>query len=345
VKVQIHRVSAALREPFQSSRGRIDRRDLLLLALEDAEGNVGLGEAAPLESYDGVSADDAQAALEDCRAVLEGADGQEHHRLVAECQRLAVLPQAVAAVDVALWDLAGRRAAQPVWQLLGAAPPTAIEVNHTLSATDRAGAAAEARTARAAGYRCLKAKVAIGDDAGRLAAVRAASGADAVLRVDANGAWTVAEAQAGLRALAPVGLELCEEPVRGPDAMSRLARLTEVPLALDETASIPGALDHRLCAAAGLKLSRWGGITGLIDAASRARAAGYEVYLTSTIDGPVGIAAALHVAALIKPDRACGLATLGLFADRPDVVPVREGRMLVPAGVGLGDALRHWYAE
>jgi L-Ala-D/L-Glu epimerase len=345
VKVQIHRVSATLREPFRSSRGRTDRRDLLLLLLEDAPGIVGLGEAAPLASYDGVSADDAQAALEDCRAVLEASDGRDHEGLVADCQRLAVLPQAVAAVDVALWDLAGRRAGQPVWQVLGASEPTPTRVNHTLSATDRAGAAAEARSARTAGYMCLKAKVAIGDDAGRLAAIRAASGPDALIRADANGAWTVAEAQAGLRALAPVGLELCEEPVRGPDSVARLAALTDVPLALDETASIPGALDHRLCTAVGLKLSRWAGITGLVQATGRARAAGYEVYLTSTLDGPVGIAAALHVAALIRPDRDCGLATLGLFADRPNVLPVRNGRMAVPQGIGLGDGLRDWYRE
>jgi L-alanine-DL-glutamate epimerase-like enolase superfamily enzyme len=343
VKVQIHRITAALREPFESSRGRASHRELLLLVLEDGEGRIGLGEAAPLESYDGVSPDDAHAALEDCRAVLETADGLDRDGLLADCERLAVLPQAVAAVDLALWDLAGRRAGQPVWQLLGAPAATSVEVNHTLSATDRAGAAAEAAGAVGAGYRCLKAKVAIGDDAGRLAAIRAAAGSAVGLRVDANGAWTVAEAQAGLRALTPVGLELCEEPVRGPAAVARLAHLTDVPLALDETASIPGALEERLCAAAGLKLSRWGGITGVIAAGRQARDVGYELYLTSTLDGPVGIAAALHVATALQPDRACGLATLGLFADRPDVLPVLEGRMAVPAGAGLGDGLRSWY--
>ena len=50
---------------------------------------------------------------------------------------------------------------------------------------------------------------------------------------------------------------------------------------------------------------------------------GYEVYLASTLDGPLGIAAALHAAAAVKPDRPCGLATLGLF-DRPDPLPALE---------------------
>jgi L-alanine-DL-glutamate epimerase-like enolase superfamily enzyme len=343
VKVQIHRVSAALREPFESSAGRVQRRDLLLLILEDGQGQTGLGEAAPLESYDGVSVEDARAALEDCRAVLEAADGRDHRGLLAECDRVAVLPQALSAVDLALWDLAGRRAGQPVWRLLGAPSARPVEVNHTISSSDRAGAAAEATRARDAGYRCLKAKVAIGDDAGRLAAVRTAAGAEMALRVDANGGWTVVEAEAGLRALAPVGLELCEEPVRGVHATARLAALTDVPLALDESASIPGALDRRVCMAAGLKLSRWGGITGLLDAARRARDAGYELYLTSTLDGPLGIAAALHAAAILGPDRPCGLATLGLFQDSPEVLPVSQGRMAVPGGPGLGAGLRSWY--
>jgi L-alanine-DL-glutamate epimerase-like enolase superfamily enzyme len=343
VKVEVHRVSAALRVPFESSRGRVSARELLLLVLEDREGHVGLGEAAPLESYDGVSVDDAQAALEDCREPLESSDGRDHPGLLAVCQRVAVLPQAVAAVDLALWDLAGQRSGKPAWQLLGARAARPVEVNQTLSATDRAGAAAQAAIARTAGYRCLKVKVGLGDDGGRLAAVRAAAGPQMALRVDANGVWTVAEAQAALRALEPAGLELCEEPVRGPQAMARLSELTDVPLALDETASIPGALDHRVCAAAGLKLSRWGGITGLIEASQRARTAGYELYLTSTLDGPVGIAAALHAATAIGPERPCGLATLGLFDGRPDVLSVQHGRMSPPAGPGLGTGLRSWY--
>ena len=163
------------------------------------------------------------------------------------------------------------------------------------------------------------------------------------IRVDANGAWPVPEALAALAALAPVGIECCEEPCAGLDEIAEVSAHVPVPVAIDESALLPGALDRRVCDAVGLKLSACGGITGVLAAAHRARVAGYEVYLTSTFDGPLGIAAALHATAVVRPDRACGLATLGLFAERPDPLPPEDGRMAAPAGAGLGDGLAEWY--
>ena len=254
-----------------------------------------------------------------------------------------VLPQALAAIDLALWDLAGRRTREPVWRLLGAAQPTPVAVNWTITAADRSGAAHEAATARAEGYGTVKVKVAIGDDAGRLAAVRAFGGPDMAIRIDANGTWLPDEAEAMLRALTPVGLELCEEPVRGLPAIQVLRTLTDVPLSLDESADDPDALLRPAADFMCLKISRCGGISGVIDVAARARAAGYGIYLASTLDGPLGIAAALHAAAVIGPDRANGLATLGLFAERPDPLPPARGSIVPPEGPGLGPQLTDWY--
>jgi o-succinylbenzoate synthase len=343
VKLRIDLIRARLRAPFVSASGSVEDRELLLVALEDSAGRVGFGEAAPLASYDGVAIDDVRAALEDCRLVLGDSDGAEHEALLAQCTRLAVLPQAVAAIDLALWDLAGRRSDDPVWRMLGGAGDVFVDVNGTIAAPDRASAATEALAARDAGFRCLKLKVGIGDDAGRLAAVRAAAGHEIALRLDANGAWSVAEAQAALRALEPAGIELCEEPVRGLEETSELWGTTAVALAIDESAAAPGALERRVCDAVCLKIARCGGVTGVLDAARRARASGYEVYLASTLDGPLGIAAALHAATVLHPDRPSGLATLALFADRADPLPSRAGRIAVPDGPGLGSGLADWY--
>ena len=260
---------------------------------------------------------------------------------------MTTVAPALAAIDLALWDLAGQRARQPIWRLLGAGAPGAarpqVEVNWTITAADRSGAAQEAAEARVAGFRTVKLKVGIGDDAGRVAAVRAFGGPELAVRIDANGSWEVGEAAAALRALEPSGIELCEEPVHGLEAFAQLREATGIPLALDESADLPGALDRRHGDFVCLKVARCGGITGTLTAAERARAAGYEIYLASTLDGPLGIAAALHCAAVIAPRPACGLATLGLFAGGADPLPARDGAIAVPAAPGLGDRLQRWY--
>jgi L-alanine-DL-glutamate epimerase-like enolase superfamily enzyme len=243
-------------------------------------------------------------------------------------------------IDAAQWDLAGRRAGQPVWQLLGAGEAAAVEVNATIAAPDRTGAASAAAAARDAGYGAVKVKVGLGDDAGRLAAVRAAAGAEMAIRVDANGAWSVEEALAALRAFEPVGIELCEQPAADVASCEAVAAESPIPISLDESA--PDGLDRRVCDAVCLKVARFGGISGVVFAAGRARQVGYRVYLASMLDGPLGIATALHAAAAVKPDYACGLATLGLF-DRPDPLPPSDGRIALPEGPGLGDGLLDWY--
>ncbi len=341
-----HRIIAArLCAPMVSARGQVEVRPLVLVSLhDDHSGLTGYGEAAPLASYDGVEVDDVLAALNDSREVLSGLHpGVPREEALASCTQVARLPQAVSAIDLALWDLAGRRAREPVWRLLDVPAAEPVAVNATIGAADRAGAASAAAAARAAGFACVKVKVGIGDDAGRLAAVRAAAGSAMAIRVDANGAWSVPEALAALAALAPVGIECCEEPCRGLTEIAAVSARAPVPVAIDETALLPGSLDRRVCDAVGLKLSVCGGITGVLAAARRARAAGYEVYLTSTFDGPLGIAAALHAAVAVRPDRACGLATLRLFTERPDPLPPIDGRMAPPSGSGLGDRLTEWY--
>jgi L-alanine-DL-glutamate epimerase-like enolase superfamily enzyme len=242
------------------------------------------------------------------------------------------------AADLARWDLAGRRAGQPVWQLLGADDAPPLEVNATIAGGD---AIATALAARDAGFRCVKVKVGFDDDAERVAAVRHAAGPEMAIRVDANAAWSADEAIAALSDLEPMGIELCEQPSSGVTACASVAAASPVAVALDESAL--DALDQQVCDAVCLKVGHCGGITGLIESARRARKAGYRVYLASTLDGPLGIAAALHAAAVVRPDYACGLATLGLFDGRSDPLAPVDGRIAVPPGPGLGDGLLDWY--
>jgi o-succinylbenzoate synthase len=334
--VRVATVTLTFAEPLPTAFGTLRERELLMLRLRDGDGAVGWGEAAPLEPYDGVSLATVREAFDAYEAVLRNGDGASGSELLERCRRIADVPQALAAVDLALWDRAGNREGKPVSQLITDDPAVLVRVNATIPAEDRAGAAAQAAAAAQAGYTCVKVKVGIGDDAGRVAAVRAAIGPEVELRLDANGAWDVDEAIAAIEALAPAGLELVEEPVHGVQAMRQVRDRVPVRVAMDETAGQPGSLTAKVADAVCLKVSRCGGISGLLAQAALVRASGADVYLASTFDGPLGIAAAVHCAAALKPTAACGLGTLALFADELTVLPVEDGAIAVPDQPGLG---------
>lgn len=334
MRVAVEPVTLRFRAPVTTAFGELRERDLLRLTIEGPDAVAGHGEAAPLEPYDGVPMEVVRQALEAYRPVLEGGDGATGAELLDACREIADLPQALAAVDLALWDRAGRREGRPVSALITEDADSSIVVNATVGAVDRAGAAAAAAEAARAGYRCVKVKVGVGDDAGRIAAVRAAVGPRVDLRLDANGAWEIDEAVRAIESLAPAGLELVEEPVHGIEGVRAVRERVPVRIAIDETAAEPGALSSGVADAVCLKIARCGGISALLAQAALVRASGADVYVASSFDGPLGIAAALHCAAALRPSLACGLATLGLFEGFED--DVRDGAIAVPTGAGLG---------
>jgi L-Ala-D/L-Glu epimerase len=342
VRLEHARRTLRFAEPIATSYGELRERPLVLVTLTGADGSIGHGEAAPLEPYDGVSIERVESALgRYATVVAEHGDGLNGAQLIDACRRVDDLPAALAAVDLALWDRAARMRGLPLAAMITDDPATVVPVNATLTALDRTSVAEQAAEAVAAGFDCVKLKVGVGDDAGRVAAARAAAGPAVALRLDANGAWDVEQAVRTIDALAPVALELVEEPVHGLRRVREVRERVAVRVAIDETAAEHGALGAGVADAVCLKISRCGGISGLIAAATLVRASGAEPYVASTFDGPLGIAAGVHVAAALAsrgPVPHCGLATLALFGEVENVLPARGGQIAVPDVPGLGVA-------
>jgi o-succinylbenzoate synthase len=318
VKRDLFVLSLPFREPFVTATGVISERRIVLLRLEDDDGAVGYGEAAPFEPYDGVS-------VERVEAVLRGRSREE-------------LRQAEAAVEMALLDLDARREGRPV----GDPGAIAIPVNTTLPAGPAEEVAASAKERLRAGYQCFKLKVGRPDDEERVAAVREAIGSWPALRVDANGVWSVDEAIAKIGALEENDLELIEQPCATLPELAQVRKRVNTPVAADESITGPDdvrvAAAERACDAVNVKLSSCGGVERARAAIHTAGEAGIAAYLSSTFDGPWGISAALQLAAGETFQLACGLATLELF-DSPLarlVPPARGGLQPVPDGPGLG---------
>lgn len=320
-------LSIPFKEPFTTAAGQVKARELVVLRVEE-DGVVGHGEAAPFEPYDGVSVGAVARVL------------QERMTPVA-------YPQVHAADEMAFLDLEGRRTDTALAEL----ESESVAVNWTLAGATPEAVAGSAASGRADGFDCFKLKVGLPDDEARVAAVRDAIGPDALLRLDANAGWGPEEAVGRIHRLAGYGIEFVEQPCLTLEDLAFVRRSVDVPIAADE--SVQSAEDVAAAAAAdacdvvSVKLSPAGGFSAARQAIAAARDAGIEPFVSSTLDGPWGIAAALQLASAEQISLHCGLATLGLFdAAIGRVLPSPEGgRMSVPAGPGLGvdvpeDAIR-----
>ena len=338
MKADLERITLTLSEPLVSAGGAIAERELMLVCLQGEHGMIGWGEAAPLEAFDGVSDQQCLVALEQQLGALNRAPKNATGAQLLEAARSAdPLPQALAAIDTALWDLAGQREGSPLAALLAERPLARVAVNAVVGADAPDAAAEQARRAVAAGFTALKVKVGGVGDVERLEAIRVEVGPTIVIRIDANGAWSVDQAIDALDALEPFGISFVEEPVSGIEQIEQLRARTATPIAIDESAAESGALVSGAADLICLKLGRAGGVSALLAQAELARSSGAEVYIASMLDGPVGIAAALHAAAALRIELPCGLATLERF-DGFDggLLAPSDGSIAVPLGSGLG---------
>ncbi len=319
-------------------------RQGFLVELHDADGQVGIGEASP---HPAAQADDLAAAaraLGEARKSLVDAGNADAETLLSELASVDC-GAARAGLEMAVYDLAGKLSGRRVADLLGPVRRERISINAMLDHTDPDAAAAAASEAVLDGFSCLKLKLLPHDveaAVAQVAAVRAAVGPAVRLRVDANGAWMAAEAVDAIRQLAVYGLEYAEQPVAELADMAVVRRAVDIPIAADECVTDAPAVRRIADMGAADVVVVKPALLGLVTAAAVVRAAcecGLEVVVTSALDTSVGIAAALHLAAILPdPIRPCGLGTASLLAADIAGQPLvaAEGHLAVPVGNGLG---------
>jgi muconate cycloisomerase len=336
--VEVIPYALPFKEPYVTARGVLERREMVLLRVRDADGVVGLGEAVPLSLRGGVG-------LAEVVAELEG--------WAEERSTSGLSAPSLCAVTTAQADLLGRRRPDQ-----GRSGDETVPCNATLVAGKPKAVAADAERWAADGFTTFKLKLGAESvkspvkadfsqtrgDVEQVRAVREAVGAEARIRVDVNATWDLETAKRRLGELEPFGIELAEQPVGRLEEMAELAAATSIPLAADESVTsldeAERAASMGVCAYTGIKLSKVGGpetalaIAGVLPA-----------YITSALDGPVGIAAGAQVARSLAetmhPERlhlAHGLATQRLFAETIAVVEceLRDGMLHLPPGPGLG---------
>ena len=320
------------KEPYVTARGRLTRREMVLLRIKDQDGVEGLGEAVPLSLRGGVT---IRTVVRELEAIDPFADAPEDLSLPARC-----------ALSTALLDLEEKRRDTK-------AEHTPVRCNATLVSGRPDEVAADAARWVKAGFGTFKLKLGAGEDIAQVEAVRAAIGTEAKIRLDANASWSLEEATGILAAVERLGIELVEQPVETIAEAAELAWHTRIPLAGDESIVTPAdareSVEANAFRVTGVKLSKVGGIE-----AGRQIASVLRTYVASALDGPVGIAIGRRLAEWVDARTpaaerlAHGLATRRLFRETIAAEECAlEGDLLHEApGPGLGvvideDSLRH----
>lgn len=266
----------------------------------------------------------------------------------------AVVPwnlRAKSAINLAVYDLAGKALGAPVHQLMGGVVRSAIPLSWSIPITDYDAGVREAHQMMERGWRILKVKVGRpnpDDDVEMVRQIREAVGPGIRLRLDANQAYSVKSAIRVARRLERYDVEFFEQPVAwwDLDGLAEVSRATELPIMADESATtVIDAMEiarRRAAQILSIYVCSPGGILNSKKVATVAAAAGIAGYVGGALESVIGAAAGLHFAAS-TPSVTYGCELGGQFLLQEDIAETplvfNDGALQVPRGPGLGIAV------
>ncbi|MBA3250845.1 MAG: mandelate racemase/muconate lactonizing enzyme family protein [Geodermatophilaceae bacterium] len=322
----------------------------ILLEVDTDDGLVGIGEASAYPS-----ADIVLAVIRSIEPLVVGEDAFAIERImkriniVGTWHHVKATSPGIAAVEMACWDLVGKACGQPLVNLFGGRVRDRVEYFYYLSRKPAAEIGADARRGVQAGFRTLYLKVGADDprdDIERVEAVRDAAGPDALIRVDANEAWSSAAAIRIVGEMERFGLELVEQPVSGrnlPEMAYVRSRIASPMLANEASWTRYDQLEViRAGAADVLSVDNQmdGGLLNLKRSAGMCEVAGLPVLKHSLGELGVAMYAAAHVMAATPNFLYANQGYASLLSD--DIVlgasslPYVDGCLELPTGPGIG---------
>ncbi|MDZ7336141.1 MAG: dipeptide epimerase [candidate division KSB1 bacterium] len=347
IKVEAWPIELKLSQAYTIAYESIDSAINVILRIETDHGLVGFGCAAPDEYITGENERTVMNAIQQAVVpILNGADPLRTRWLLEQI-RAAIGEQnaALAAVDIALYDLLGKCANLPLWRLLGGFRDR-IATSVTVGILPEAETVAQALLWTHQGFKCLKLKGGLDVDADivRVMKVREAVGHEVALRFDANQGYTVAQAIKFAEQTQTAELEFIEQPTSKDDreGLKYLAKHLPLLVMADESViSLTDTIELAKAEGANLlnvKLMKMGGITEALQICAVARSKDISVMVGCMDESVLGIAGGLHVA-LSQPNiKYADLdGHLGLLND-PFVggVVLKDGMLFPTDNPGLG---------
>ena len=313
-RVEAFTFRAPIATPVRTSFGEMHDRPAVFVRVTDTDGAMGWGEVWC--NFPACGAEHRARLVETVmRPLLVGKSftgPEEAYALLTE--RTAVLAiqsgepgpiaQAIAGLDLALWDLCARRAKQPLWRYLGG---TSDQVTVYASGINPDHPQDTVAACKAQGYTAFKLKIGFGQDRdlANLKAIRQQFGQDFNLMADANQAWSLNDACQMAPRLSEFALTWLEEPLRADRPVSEwqaLGAACTTPLAAGENimgeANFHDMLDHAPTKVIQPDIAKWGGISGCWPVIQAIQAKG-RMYCPHYLGAGVGLLASAHLLAAV----------------------------------------------
>ncbi len=332
--------------PLVISRGGMSSSVNLFVRVAQGE-HEGIGELSPATSSQWTAERGQQQLREffECSSELFESSISPH-RVYRAMREANVDPPAMAALDIALWDLKAKKARMPLYDLLGltrVAVPTSVTIGLNPPEVTRERVP---KILERTGAKCLKIKLGSpnGIDFDKehfIAAMESAEPFHPALRIDANGGWSPESSIEMIGWLADHGVEYVEQPLAAgcEDQLVEVFQNRKLPIFLDETirfsTDVPPVSDR--CDGVNLKLMKCGGITEALRIVSTARACGLQTMIGCMSETSVAIAAGASLGALF--DHIDLDSHLNLNPDPAYGAPIVEGRVLPEVTPGHGAGL------
>jgi len=334
VKIELHRIEMPLRNVFRISRGEMSVQEAVIVELHD-NGDSGLGEATR-SSYYGHSGDSIIASLQQIAADLSAWEFTTPEALWEFAKdRLSHDYFALSALDQAAHDLYGKRHRTSVFERKGLIWRNVPQSSITVSIASIPEMLEELQGF--AGWPIIKVKLGTSDDLAIIQALRRSS--NAIIRVDANCAWTVEETIRNSYKFAELGVEFIEQPlpVNAPIAAKRtIFEESAIPIIADESCQREQDVRQcdRLFHGINVKLCKCGGLTPAFRMLDEAHSRGLKTMVGCMIESEVAISAAAQLAPRLDYVDLDGAV---LLAQQPaQGVKVHRGNIARPVGFGCG---------
>ena len=291
-KVDIWHLNCKFRYPFKHKLATHTGSDNLVVRLTTDQGISGFGEGIPRDFVTGETLEASLAFLREnlgpailALPAVSPATLLSSLRLLQEKSAADTAPGAFCALETALLDAAGHTWGQPLAKLLGYRAQDRLTYSAVLPLTAGPQLAQFLELVRVQGMQYVKLKVGEDNDLETLSQARSVLGKEVDLRVDANGAWSAAEAIARIREMAPFRLSAVEQPVAkdNVEGLRQVQEGVELPIMADESVCTLADADRlirlKACQMFNLRLSKMGGITTADRIKEAAEAAGIRCQL------------------------------------------------------------------